>query len=197
MTTRAKKGKNGKAERKHRLTDRQERFCREVVALGNQAEAYGRVYRRYPSAKVTANKASQEARKQWVRARIEELRQEKAKAVGMTADGAIEMAVAIALADPVEIRAAGTTVADLMKLPLSVRRTIRRLTTKREKGQTAGEAEVVQVECEDRMKALELVGKRLGVFAERVEHNVSDNLGSLLEQIARAGQGKLLPEGSK
>lgn len=72
------------------LTLKQEKFCQELMACGNQSEAYRRAYNTAGTAKTIGEQASRVANSPGVAARLVELKEEVRSRYSITIDDIIE-----------------------------------------------------------------------------------------------------------
>ncbi|MEE1439256.1 MAG: terminase small subunit [Christensenellales bacterium] len=142
------------------LTDRQERFCQEYLIDLNATQAY---IRAGYSARTAHNCASRLMAKAGVRARIDELMAVRSRRTGVTQERVVRELARIAFVDPtqaIDFECAGLredAKADDRAALMSVRVKSGDDFTERE------------VRLYDKVRALELLGKHLGMFTEKVE----------------------------
>lgn len=146
---------------KDKLTPKQERFCEEYLVDLNATKA---AIRAGYSEKTADRIANQNLRKLEVSKRIEELRSAQSERTEITADRVLRELAAIAFADRTKIAAiqesgeVAFTPTD--KLSDDVKKTISGI----EHGKYG-----IKVSTCDKIKALELLGKHIGLFTESVK----------------------------
>jgi phage terminase small subunit len=166
------------------LTAKQERFCREYLTdlCGAQAAiraGYSPAAARQTSCLLLTNPNIQK--------KVEALKAERAKSLDITAERVLKELARLAFGDPSEIVSVGEhgriTVKPTSLLTEDQRRTIQSVS------QTA---DGLKIKFADKLRALELVGKHIGLFEERIRIEGPKPVEALtdaeLEEIARDGQ---------
>lgn len=176
-----------------KLTVKQEAFALAYLEVGNASEAYRRAYN---AGKMTPNSiavaASRLLNSPKVSLRVDELREEAQKRSGVTVDRILHELAIIAFSD---IRDVVTWDEDSVDLTPSQELTRDQAATVREvkatKTTTSGKDDYQQVREQrevklyDKQRALELLGKHLGMFTDKVEHSGTVTLAD----IAKAASG--------
>ena len=184
------------------LTPKQEAFALAVVETGNQAEAYRRAYDATGmSPGATWVEASRLAANPLVSLRIEELLTDMARAMFATKARVIRELALLAFSDISELAPwdeSGPHLIPSWELPRDKRALVKKLKVKRERramlttagvngmvgdderaeanghAATAWEVEHFEVEQWDKTRALELLGRELGMFKQRVHVDFLD-----------------------
>lgn len=142
------------------LSDKQERFCQEYLVDLNATRAY---IRAGYSVKTAPSCASRLLEKANVRARVDELMARRARRTGVTQDRVVRELARVAFVDPTQVidfhtgRVRGDAPEDDRAALAGVRV---------KDGADFSEREV---KLHDKVRALELLGKHLGLFTEKVE----------------------------
>ena len=145
------------------LTEKQRRFCDEYLIDLNATRAYKAVY---PSVKKDESAhacAAKLLRKATVKSYLDERIRERQKRTEITQDRVLREIAAIAFADigdVVSVSGGAVCLANTDELPEEKRKMISGIKEGREG---------VEVKMYDRLKALELLGKHLGMFSEKPE----------------------------
>lgn len=145
------------------LTEQQMMFCDEYLVDLNITRAYKAAYpniKSDPSAAVCGSKLLKTAK---VKAYIDEKMQRRAERVEISQDRVIQELAAIAFAnttDLVEIKKGVVKIKDTDELTVAQKRAVATIKEGRDG---------VEVKMHDKQRALELLGKHLGMFRERVE----------------------------
>lgn len=148
-----------------KLTDKQKRFCEEYLIDLNATQA---AIRAGYSAKTAYSMGQRMLKKVEVQEYIFNLQKKRSERTEITADKVIEELAAIAFSDRTKIasvNANGTVdIAATDTLPDEIRKTISCI----KEGKFG-----VEVSSYDKIKALELLGRHLGMFTERKEDEAS------------------------
>ena len=167
------------------LTAKQERFCREYLADMNATQA---AIRAGYSAKTAHSIGPRLSENVGVQKKIEALKEERARSLDITAERVLKELARLAFADPTDIVSIGkngvVTVKPTAQLTEDQRRVI----------QSVSETpNGIKIKFADKIRALELVGKHIGLFEERIRIESPKPVESMtdaeLEEIAR-GDGQ-------
>lgn len=166
------------------LTAKQERFCREYLADCNATQAAIRSGYSEKTAHVSGPRLLTNVS---VYEKINSLKAERARSLDITAERVLKELARLAFGDPSEIVSVGKygriTVKPTAQLTEDQRRTIHSVI------QTA---DGLKIRFADKLRALELVGKHIGLFEERIRIEGPKPVESLtdaeLEEIARDSQ---------
>lgn len=157
------------------LTPKQDLFCREYIADPKLNATQAAVRAGY-SAKNADKIGSQLLGKARVAARISELMAERKERLGVTADAVVRELARLAFADIGQVVdfAGGTLrLRDPAAIPEDARRAIQSVKVRRyaEGGRDgdAREVELTEFKLADKKGPLELLGKHLGLFADRLQ----------------------------
>ena len=169
------------------MTEKQKRFCDEYLIDLNATRAYKAAY---PSVKKDATAQANGSRlllNAMVQAYIAERQQERQQRTEITQDRVVQELAAVAFADVTEIASVSggyVTLRDTSELSDVQRRAIAGI-----KETQAG----VEVKFNDKLKALELLGRHLGMFKDKVEVSgiaeEQSRLSELLEQRRKRREG--------
>jgi len=162
---------------KNKLTPKQKRFCEEYLIDLNATQAAIRA----GYSKRTAYSIGQEnLKKPEIQARIQELQRNLSKRNQITQDMIIKELALIAFSDikdliTIEENTGVIIPKSFNEMPKEASRVIKRIKEDRAIKEDASGTQVtvydkVTFELHDKLKALELLGKHLGMFVERVEH---------------------------
>lgn len=165
------------------MTNKQKRFCEEYLIDLNATQA---AIRAGYSSDSAASIGSENMQKPDIRARIDKAMAERSKRTGVNADRVIRELARVAFInanDVIDIDSA------TLKLDASEDDTAAIASIKVKTIPTAdGEGMEREIKLADKLKALELLGKHLGMFTDKVEHSGSIDTGnaaltSILEQL--------------
>lgn len=161
------------------LTEREEKFCQEhLIDL-----SYGKAALRAGFSPGHAyNYATELMRKPDVRQRIEELKMQRQKRTNITQDKVVEKLWAIADLDPKELYDDQGSPLPLAQVKKTVRKAISGLKVNKIMAEGRVVGETIEVKFADRLKALELLGRHLGMFKDKVEHSGSVGLAERLQK---------------
>lgn len=140
-----------------------ERFCQEYLIDLNASQAYTRTGYR---GKNRSARASELKAKPEVSARIEELIAERSARTGINQDRVIRELARIGFLDPAKLMDMGTAtiLADVTEDDCAAISSV--------KVKSGGDWTEREVKFADKLKALELLGKHLGIFQDNVSINV-------------------------
>lgn len=163
------------------VTPQQRRFVEEyLIDPSNQTKAAIRAGYSIISAK---SQASQLMRHTGIKALIEEAQAERAHKMGITQDRVLQELALIAFAnvkDVMTINEEGDTVIDLNNMKREVAAALGEVSISTKGG--VNKTRTAKIRMNDKLTALEKIGKHLGMFVEKVEHT-----GKLtLEQLVQA-----------
>jgi hypothetical protein len=175
--------------------DRDERFCLLTVELNNGAEAYRQLYptaRNWPREKVTSNASNKMARPA-IRARIAELRAERAEelrreieAKRVKPERVVAELCHTAFFDPHSLFDANGNLLSVRDMPETARRAVKSVKVRQVRNRNEdGEAEVdniVEVTLNDKLAALRQLGEHLGMYKQVVEHHWADDLRAMSDE---------------
>lgn len=148
------------------MTERQNRFCEEYLIDLNATQAAIRAGYSPASAKEIA---SENLTKPNVRARIDEALAERSKRTGVTADRVIRELARVAFVDPTKVVDTNNATV-LPNVSEDDRATIASVKYKSSSGETSDSVER-EIKFADKLKALELLGKHLGMFTDNINLN--------------------------
>lgn len=155
------------------MTEKQERFCEEYMIDLNATQAAIRAGYSSKSANVDGPRLLSNAR---VRARVDKMRAEQSRRTGINADVVIRELARIARLNPkavIDLNSATT-------LPNASDDDLAAISSVRVKTIPGEDHDGVEreVKFHDKVKALELLGRHLGMFTDKVEHSGSIDTGS-------------------
>lgn len=157
----------------NKLTPKQEAFCREYTVDKNGKQA---AIRAKYSEKTAESQASRLLTKDKVRERIEELLKEAADRNDLTVDRVLQEMKNIAFLDPLEMLNEDGTLKKLSEMSEGARRTIAGMDIQTT---TIGEKiinEVSKVKIADKRATLVDLGKHLGMFVDKHEHEITGDM---------------------
>ena len=162
------------------MTEKQKRFCDEYLIDLNATRAYKDAYPSVKKDETAAAAAARLLRNVRIQAYVAERQQARQRRTEITQDRVVRELAAVAFADVTEIASvSGGYVAlrDTSELSEDQRRAIAGI-----KETQAG----IEIKFNDKLKALELLGRHLGMFKDRVEVSglaeEQSKLSELLEQ---------------
>ena len=163
-----------------KLTQKQITFACAYVRLGNATEAYQEAYTRSRKWKkgVASVQACRLLAQQYMQAYIETLRAAAAERAEITVADVLREYAAIGfseLPDFVDLHAGKMTLTDYRALTPAQRKCIKKTKVKTETTMVDGDpvaVDVVDFELHDKLHALDMIGKHLGMFTERVSLDV-------------------------
>ena len=148
-----------------KLTAKQQRFCDEYLISGNATDAAIKAgYKRSDYTDTNANKLLENTR---IKETIEKAMAERSKRTGISQDRVIQELARIAFVNPIDvINTENGSVSDSASDDdLACIQSVKVKTMSSDKGWS----EEREVKLNDKMKALELLGKHLGMFKDKVE----------------------------
>lgn len=166
-------------ERMPKLTDKQKRFCEEYLIDLNATQAYIRAGYSVKKVVTAEQNASKLLRNTKVKEHIEYLRAEQSKRTEITADRVLAELAAIAFSDRTDIAkiedGGVVTFTPTDQLDKDAKKTISGI----ENGKYG-----TKVTTYDKVKALELIGKHLGMFTSGADNSAAlDKLDEVLGRI--------------
>jgi phage terminase small subunit len=178
------------------LTPKQESFCQHMLSAPTAAEAYRRAYQpRSASEKTCWEAASRMVRHTKISARLAVLRAQAADLVTVTPSQVVAELAALAfgtLDDVAPWDATGPHLIASADLPLTKRKLVASIKVKRRRewigrgdNAEAWEVEDIEVKPWDKLRALELLGKTLAMFTDKIRIEASD--ADLLRACEAAG----------
>ncbi len=147
-----------------KLTPKQERFCEEYLVDLNATQA---AIRAGYSVKTAYRIGAELLQKTSVSKRISELRSEQSKRTGITADKIIAELAAIAFTDRTEIAKVGKNGSVRLTPTENLSDDVKKVISGIKEGKFGTE-----VSSYDKVKALELLGKHLGIFDKKDEEKI-------------------------
>ncbi|WP_243113068.1 terminase small subunit [Ruminococcus sp. Marseille-P6503] len=169
-----------------KLTEKQKKFCEEYLIDLNATKAAVRA----GYSKKTANTiAAQNLAKLNVQKYISELQKEQSERTRITADQVLEELAAIAFSDRTELARVvsrqGETAVELTETK-DLPDTVKKVVSGVKQGRNG-----VEISSYDKLRALELLGKHLGMFIDRPAAPASeDELSALYKTLEREEAGK-------
>lgn len=165
------------------LTDLQEAFCREYIVDLNATQAAIRAGYSKDSARQIG---SETLSIPYVRERVQQLMDERAKKAGVKAKTILKRLDHIGGVDPAIVYDEEGRFRSIHDIPIEVRRAIKKIKTK-ELWEGVGKdrvqaGEIIEIEFWDKIKANELLGKHKKLFVDRVEHEAGSSLEALISQ---------------
>ncbi len=146
---------------KPKLTEKQKRFVEEYLIDLNATQAYKRAGYSVKNDVTARVEGCKLLKKPNIQQKIQELREEQSKRTQITADMVLAELAAIAFSDRTmiaRVNADGMVeLSETDKLPIEVKKSISRI----KEGKFG-----VEISSFDKVKALELIGKHLGMFKE-------------------------------
>jgi Phage terminase, small subunit len=178
------------------MTNKQKRFCEEYLVDLNATQA---AIRAGYSPESASSIGSENMQKPDIRARIDKAIAVQSKRTGINADRVVRELARVALANAADIIDAGTAT---LKDDVSQDDTAAIASVRVKTIPTADGLGVErEIKLHDKLKALEQLGRHLGMFTDKVEHSGAIDTGSpalesilhQLQQGGDAGQGKDTP----
>lgn len=162
-----------------KLTDKQKRFCEEYLVDLNATQAYIRAGYSVKKVVTAEQNASRLLRNAKVKEHIKYLRAEQSKRTEITADRVLEELAAIAFSDRTELAQVGkhgeVNFTPTEQLPDEIKKVIAGI----ENGKYG-----TKVTSYDKVKALELLGKHLGLFTSGADNSAAlEKLDEVLGKI--------------
>lgn len=171
-------------------TKKQKRFCEEYLIDLNATQA---AIRAGYSPKSAHAIAAENMQKPTIRARIDRAIAEQSKRTGINADRVVRELARVALANADDIIDASTAT---LKKDVSRDDTAAIVSVRVKTIPTAdGPGVEREIKLHDKLKALELLGRHLGMFTDKVEHSGSIDTGgqalaSILRQLQQGDDGE-------
>jgi phage terminase small subunit len=156
---------------KGKLTDKQERFCREYLVDQNATQAAIRAGYSQKNADVTG---SEVLGKTWVKDRVKALAAKQAERLDLKADDVLRELLLIAKVDIAKLYDKHGRLLPIHQIPEDVRRTIA--------GVDISLLGTTKVRFWDKPRALELLGRSLKLFVDRIEHGVTEDLAAVIRE---------------
>ena len=149
-----------------KLTPKQEKFCQEYIIDFNATRAAIEAGYSKKTANVIGN---ENLIKPYIATRLQELMKEREERTEITQDMVVKELANIAFFDIGNVFD-GYTLKEIDQLPDTVRKAISSIKVREEKGD-AGQsiAELKEFRANDKLKAIELLGKHLGMFVDKQE----------------------------
>lgn len=155
-----------------KLTKKQEQFCREYLIDMNATQSYKRAGYSAKSDKVAGVEGHKLLKNPKIKRRIDQLIKEREKKTGVTAEMVIDELAKIAFADIGQIYTESGQLKEIVDIDDRTRAAIASVTSKLEasgSGKTKKVFEVRTVKMSDKKHALEMLGKHLGIFRDKVD----------------------------
>lgn len=164
------------------LTNKQQRFVDEYIVDLNATQA---AIRAGYSAKTAAQQGERLLRNVEVRRAVDEALEERADRVNVKADDVLRELLRIATTDLSGAYDEHGRLLPLKDIPRDLRRAIAGVETEElwgapEDGERSQIGTTRKLKLWDKTKALELLGKHLKLFTDKVEHSASDSLEALI-----------------
>lgn len=173
------------------LSPRVELFCQEYVVDRNGTQAAIRTGYSPKTAQVQASRLLSNAK---VRARINELLEEKSKRTQITSDTVLRELLRIATVDIGEAFDEAGWLKRLSDIPEDVRRAIAGIEVQEIFQGDGDEKHIIgiarKVKLSDKIRALELLGKYLKLFTDKVEHSGKVSLEQLVAASHEEDEGR-------
>lgn len=183
------------AKKPDKLTEREQRFCEEFICArepnGTRAAMRAGYTQNEKAASVQAARLLGKAR---VRARIDELKAARSKRTQVTADLILRELLKVATSDLAKAFDAKGQLRSIDQMPASIRRSIAAVKVYDEYEGFGKEREKVgettEIKLWDKPKALELLGKHLKLFTDKVELSGKITLEQLVNESQRVEEPK-------
>lgn len=180
--------KERKGARMAKLTKKQQRFVEEYLIDLNATQAAIRAG--YKRSEYTDTNASKILENTSIREAIEKAMAERSKRTGINQDRVVQELARIAFVNPQEVINAddGSVRGNASKDDLACIQAVKVKISESDKGKCTER----EVRLNDKMKALELLGKHLGMFTEKVDVDINDSASSELAELLaqRKARGK-------
>lgn len=164
------------------MTKKQKRFCEEYLVDLNATQAAIRAGYSPDSA---YSIGSENLKKPEIRARIDKALAERSKRIGINADRVLRELARLAFVNAPDV----IDIKNAVLLPDASRDDTAAIASVKVKIVSGDiESEEREIKLADKLKALELLGKHIGIFTDKVEHTGSIDLGAdkltkILEQL--------------
>lgn len=172
------------------MTNKQKRFCEEYLIDLNATQA---AIRAGYSAKSAHSIATENMQKPAVRARIDEALAARSKRTGVNADRVVRELARVAFVNPTDVinMDSATLKADATNDDTAAVASVKVKTIPTADGQGVER----EIKMADKLKALELLGRHLGMFTDKVEHSGQIDTGnqalaSILRQLQQGDDGE-------
>ncbi|WP_283608561.1 terminase small subunit [Faecalispora anaeroviscerum] len=169
------------------MTEKQKRFCEEYLIDLNASQA---AIRAGYSARSAHSIATENMQKPAVRARIDEALATRSKRTGVNADRVVRELARVAFVNPTDVidMESATLKDDATEDDTAAVASVKVKTIPTADGQGMER----EIKMADKLKALELLGKHLGMFTDKVEHSGAIDTGSaaltsILQQLQAGG----------
>jgi phage terminase small subunit len=164
------------------LTPKQQRFVEEYLIEPNATSAYAKAYGAKGAA--AESNGARMIRNDKVAEAIRIAQGDRAKRTGVTADRVLEELAVVGFSDPRHYKASGNGLVVLPDAPQSAMRAVSSVKQKIKTDEETGDL-VTDLEFKfwDKNSALEKIGKHLGMFVERHQHEVS--IGDIRGRVAQ------------
>lgn len=152
------------------LTEKQKRFAEEYVVDLNATQAAIRAGYSARTAGAVAHKLLKKAE---IQALIQELQQARSGRTGITQDRTLTEIARIALFDPAGVlsfEGDTITVRAASEITEDARRAIKSIRIRKTIDGAGNEVEVMDITFHDKTRNLELLGRHLGMFVDRIKH---------------------------
>jgi len=152
-------------DKKIKLTPKQEMFCKEYLIDFNATQACIKAGYSRKSAEMIG---FENLRKPYIQSYIQELKEKRNAKIEITQEKVVNELAKIAFAnttDILDISEGSVIIKDLSKIDTTC------IAGAKEIFDKSGARLGVQVRLHDKQKALELLGKHLGIFTDKVEHS--------------------------
>lgn len=170
-----------------KLTDKQRRFCEEYLVDLNATQA---AIRAGYSSKGINKRTTRMMANDGIQQYISELMQEQSKRTEITADKVLQELAAIAFSDRTELAQVGkhgeVNFTPTEQLPNEIKKIIAGI----ENGKYG-----TKVTTYDKVKALELLGKHLGMFVTKIEGSISADVNDPFKGLTTEELRKLIDDG--
>ncbi len=179
------------------LTIKQAMFCQEYLVDFNATKAAVRAGYSEATAKVIA---CENLTKPYIKEKIDKLIKLREKRTEITADRVLVELSKIGFADIREIFTSSGALINASELPSDIAAAVNSIEVVTKMSEKDEEGNVIpeythKIKLNDKKGALELMGKHLGLYTDKVEHGISSDLKDFLSEIDGTSSG--LPDGNK
>lgn len=168
------------------MTPKQEAFCKEYVIDLNATQAF---IRAGYSAKTAGPCAGKLLKKPEIQTRIQVLMDKRAARVEVSADKILQQLALMGFSDIRELFDAAGNIKNIHDMPDGIAASIQAIDVVK-KDFDGEPATVHKIKLADKQKSMELLGKHLKLFTDRVEHSVDEGL---MDRLVSARQ-RALPD---
>lgn len=166
-----------------RLTQKQENFCLAYIETGNASEAYRRAYNADCMKSETVNvKASQLLKQDKIRVRLEELQEQAEKKAIVTKEYVLQKMVDIAEMDVKDILNDDMSFRPVGEWPKTWCQFLSGVDIIELQSNDDVARIIKKIKWPDKVKNLELIGKHLGMFTDKLEVKGSVSISETLEK---------------